>query len=158
MDARFTSVNTKMHQTPHRNGSMPEAISVEESRKISASYHDRVILYFSLSPALYRVNFHSMVVLAWLVRLFHAVASVVSSSREAILRLPGHSRLKSPISISARLRQLPCFGVWWTASRNPQPASICFAEPVRSRLAGMGREVVEHQVDGVGGGVGRGDV
>ena len=30
----------------------------------------------------------------------------------------------------------------------PQPASVTLAEPVRRRLAGVGREVVEHQVDG----------
>jgi len=30
----------------------------------------------------------------------------------------------------------------------PQSASVTLAEPVRRRLAGVGREVVEHQVDG----------
>lgn len=54
----------------------------------------------------------------------------------------------------------PASVLWWVVGRepDPQPASICFAEPVRSRLAGVGREVVEHQVDGVCGGVGGGDV
>ena len=40
----------------------------------------------------------------------------------------------------------------------PQPASVCLAEPVRRRLAGVGGEVVEHQVDGIGGRIGGGDV
>jgi hypothetical protein len=35
----------------------------------------------------------------------------------------------------------------------PQPAALFFAKPVRGHLAGMGREVVERQVDGLGGGI-----
>ncbi len=40
----------------------------------------------------------------------------------------------------------------------PEPASVFFSEPIRRRLAGVGGEIVEDQMDGVGGGISSGDV
>jgi len=50
--------------------------------------------------------------------------------------------------------------LWRVVNRKaiPQPSARLFTEPIYQRLAGVGAQVVHHQMDGFGGGIVLGDL
>jgi hypothetical protein len=109
-------------------------------------YYDRVIEYLRFHLASLRVKLHWMVVWSRLMRRFQARACWRNPAMLPILRLPRHSRLNMLISISAWFSQLP------------QPITSLLSEPIHQRPAAMRGEIVQHHVDGRGGGIAFGDL